>query len=423
METARQAAQEEWKKLTAAPVPSSSTVPTKTKQTARKTGSKTLGSSQNPSQEAMPDLVEPSSCGFMLVSGQNSVPSSSIARRTGVTAVRAKNESKQVSSGPSRASSSTRTPIKRTARKSANKTESRLQKPQPITVPGLETGLTSTAPKNESSLSNLLQASNSASRAAPIMSRARRVKQTARRTTSARAMMLLPTSSSSPPRSEENGQYTWRLTNETGFVPDGFHSYMEPTKRDLGVFSTRTAAVQRGMQAIGEAVGFSWDEVQEAGDLETIRDSQLAWEMCWSPPDSEYSRVTVQRICTTAGRWIVEVESGYPADGFHSYNPPTRKQHGPYENRERAVAIGKRCVGQVYGIPWSEVVSGGELDVRADCSTKWEVYWSPPDSEYAHVTVRRLPDVGDSKGTNNSRGGGDSASGWDESEDDEMIMF
>lgn len=185
-------------------------------------------------------------------------------------------------------------------------------------------------------------------------------------------------------------QYIWELSHETGYFPDGFHSYMEPTKRNLGTFTFRAAAVQRGQQAVGSNVGSSWDEVQNSGDMETVSDSAALWEICWSPPDSEYSRVTARRISTAVGRWVVDVEQGYPPDGFHSYQEPSKKQLGPYATKALAVQVAKEQVGSVYGIEWDEVVEGGELRVIADSPMRWEVDWSPPDSEHSHVTVRML---------------------------------
>ena len=58
------------------------------------------------------------------------------------------------------------------------------------------------------------------------------------------------------------------------------------------------------------------------------------------PPDSQYSRITAKTISTASERWIVEVEGVHPTTGFYSFNPLTRKQHGPYEMRKRAVAMG-----------------------------------------------------------------------------------
>jgi len=225
--------------------------------------------------------------------------------------------------------------------------------------------------------------------AAP-MPRAKRIKQTARKSTPASTNNL----SASPPAQAANASnepYIWELYHETGFVPDGFHSYMEPTKRDLGTFTSRVAAVRKGQHAVGSDVGYSWQEVQESGDIETVADSATVWEICWSPPDSQYSCVIARRIAAAAGQWVVDVEQGYPADGFHSYQEPTKKRLGPYATRSLAVQIGKRQVGAVYGIKWDEVIEGGDLNVKEDSSHKWEVVWCPPDSEYAHVIVRMLP--------------------------------
>ncbi|PXF42435.1 hypothetical protein BWQ96_07846 [Gracilariopsis chorda] len=102
----------------------------------------------------------------------------------------------------------------------------------------------------------------------------------------------------------------------------------------------------------------------------------------------KFSRVIALRVRVNEGRWLVETESGYFPDGFHSYIAPTKKTLGPYQTREIAVGVGKRQVCKVYGISWGEVVSGGDFETVADSSVRWEVLWSPPDSEYSRVVVK-----------------------------------
>ncbi|KAI0567421.1 hypothetical protein FGB62_2g148 [Gracilaria domingensis] len=189
--------------------------------------------------------------------------------------------------------------------------------------------------------------------------------------------------------SSGSGDFVWTLVHEQGFFPDGFHSYMEPTKRELGEFRAREEAVRVGKNNVGNE-DYPWEELVEGGDLEIVSDNETKWEALWSPPDSQYSRVTAMRVCVARGRWLVEAECGYPPSRFHSYTEPEKKTVGTFATKEAAVREARTAMGSRWGIEWEELCGMGELEILHDGAERYEAHWVAGDSEYAHVIARRL---------------------------------
>lgn len=228
--------------------------------------------------------------------------------------------------------------------------------------------------------------------------RARRVKQTARRTICNAAPSPSAEGGYSAQLSRnslganrtENSEEVWVVTHEAGYIPDGFHSWEPPRRRDVGAFTSRADAVKEGKRLVGDDVGYTWSELCEGGELEVVEDSSHKWEVCWSPPDSEFSRIVALRVKVNEGRWLVETESGICTDEFRSRVDTTKKTLGPYQSRAIAVGMGKRHMSQVCGICWDEVVSEGHLKTVADSCIRWEVVWSPPDLEWSRVVAKLI---------------------------------